>query len=226
MDNQINNQEPVSQEPINQEPIINQEPPILEQAPEPETPTEPESSAPEIPESEPETSLPSNEYQPVLDQYAANTESVNTEPAETPVVESSPRSTEDQLQDLGISSPPKTSNSLFKVLFIIALVIYILVLASLAFTYFKSQKNSSTINDLSSKTSPTPTISSGTCLLNEKTYQIRESFTAADGCNTCTCESQNVISCTDKTCTVTPTPTVTKTATKSATTVPTKTITP
>ncbi len=220
MDNQINNQEPVSQEPINQEPIINQEPPILEQPPEPpqpepETPTESEPPAPEIPEPETETSVPSNEYQPVLDQYAANTESVNTELTETPVVESSPRSTEDQLQDLGISPPPKT-NGLFKVLFIIALVIFILVLASLAFTYFKSQKNSSTINDLSSTISPTPTISSGTCLLNEKTYQIGESFTATDGCNTCTCESQNVISCTDKTCT----------ATKSATTVPTKTITP
>lgn len=150
----------------------NQEPPILEQP------------------IQPEPTIPSNEYQPILDQYAANTESVNTEPVEG--------STEQQLQDLSITNPP-TTNNIFKIIFIFSLIIFILTASAFAFVYYKSQKNSPVIDNSPSTISSTPT-PSGTCFLNDKTYHVGESFASADGCNTCSCQSQDMIVCTEKAC--------------------------
>lgn len=217
MDNQTTNQETtetsVNQTPINPEPV----------AQTPVTVPEMPAQEPEL-QPQPETVAPSNEYQQVLNEYAVNTEKlppINTEPAEAPT-----RSSEEQLQNLGISPPPKTSGGFIKVFFIIALIIFIFVIAALGLAYFKSQQspdNSDSSSFDTVKTSPTPI--SGNCFLNDKTYQIGESFAAADGCNTCTCDSADVISCTEKAC-ATPTAIPTKVATESATITPTKAITP
>jgi hypothetical protein len=216
MDNQTTNQEPVNQtlpkeEIIPQEPIP-QETPILEtQAPEPQLLPQPEiKPEPEILSNEP--TVPSGEYQKILDDYATT-----VKPQPEPELETPPKSPQEQLQDLGITAPPSTNN-IFKIIFTIALVIFILVIIALGFTYFKSQKNSDSLNNNVVETTPTQApISTEVCSLNDKTYQIGESFPSADGCNTCSCSSDLNIVCTEKACTPTPTSIATKSATKTAT---------
>jgi hypothetical protein len=265
MDNQTNPQEPVNQalpqeEIIPQEPVI-EETPILEtQAPEPkqviqETPER--ESEPEI-QSETEVqseakilltgpTVPSEEYQKIIDDYKKNTqpesEPIEAAPEpkqviqETPEresepeiqpetradVQTQPKSPEEQLQDLGITTPPKTGGGFLKGLFVFSLVIFVLVLAALGFFYFKNQNNSDSLNNNVSEITPTP-ISTDLCSLNDKTYQIGESFPSTDGCNTCTCESINVITCTEKACAPIPTSVATNSANK-LTITPTKTAT-
>lgn len=228
MDNQINTQEPVNQLPNNQEPVVEQPPIPQQETPvvqpenttqEPvvnttltEVPQEPVLSQPEQP------SVPSSEYQKVLDQYAA---AQPPQPqVEPPIVENSIRSSEEQLKDLGISVPQKAGGSIFKIIFIISLIIFILVSSALAFVYFQSQKTqkANNSNDSSFDTvqtaNPTET-QKGTCMLNDKTYKIGESFIAADGCNSCTCSTQDMITCTEKSC-LAPTNSTIKPSTQSA----------
>ncbi|MDD2482989.1 MAG: hypothetical protein PHE32_03430 [Candidatus Shapirobacteria bacterium] len=213
MENQIPNQDPINQTPIiNPEPVpqepVNTEP--VEVPPRPEIEITPE---PEL-QPQPETSAPSNNYQQVLNQYSANTDKL-------PPIETPPKSPEEQLQNLGISVPVKSGGGFFKAIFIIALIIFLFVAVALAFVFLKDQKNTDNSDSSSFDTIETsPTLVSGTCFLNDKTYQIGESFASADGCNTCSCESKDIITCTEKACA---TPTV---ATKSATITPTKTVTP
>lgn len=121
------------------------------------------------------------------------------------------------------SNPTKTS-SVGKVFFIFALILFLIIAAGLAYFLFLVPSNTTKNKTDNSTPSVTPTLSetndnssneSGICELNNKTYQVGESFTSADGCNTCSCSSAGVITCTEKACTGTPTVT---TATKSATT--------
>jgi len=113
-----------------------------------------------------------------------------------------------------IIPPVKSKINIFQILFVLSLVIFLIVVSAVAFTYFKSQK-SSTIEDQSSTISDTPTpVSSVTCTLNDKTYKVGESFPSADGCNTCSCSENGSIACTEKACANTPT--ITKSATTSA----------
>ena len=60
------------------------------------------------------------------------------------------------------------------------------------------------------------------CELNGVEYKLGESFPSADGCNTCVCQSPDVIACTERACNTTSTlntqsTTVAPTATKSGT---------
>ncbi|MDD4135592.1 MAG: PsbP-related protein [Candidatus Shapirobacteria bacterium] len=162
----------------------------------PLSPPEPQPE-PEIEETAP-TGEYQNEYQDILNQYAANQETTApTLENETPPLPSTPAPT---ITDSDIFPIPP-QNNLFKIIFIISLIIFVLTSTVLAFVYFKNQKSSPTTNSQSSTiNNPTPTTTSDTCFLNDKTYQAGETFTATDGCNTCTCVSQNNISCTDKEC--------------------------
>ncbi len=127
--------------------------------------------------------------------------------------------------------PPSTSKiNIFQIIFVVSLVIFLIVVSAVVFTYFKSQKTPSEIRDLTptqtaggSDISITPTPSSSvTCFLNDKTYKVGESFPSADGCNTCSCSENGSITCTEKACESTssakklPTPTITKSATSSS----------
>ena len=221
MDNQNNNQQPIDNNPINQTPI--DQPPISPEIPTPEpivqtpifdkTPiieAEPQPQ-PEI-QPQPETPSSSGQYQQILNEYATKTEV-------PPVTEKITRSNEEQLQNLGITVPSKTGGGFLKVFFIIALLIFIFVLSALVFVYLKNQSDNSDSSDVDT-IQVSPTEIPGTCLLNDKTYKVGESFAAADGCNICTCESPDIISCTEKACLST-TP-----ATESATVTPTKIATP
>lgn len=218
MENQQTNQDPVTSIPANSTPadqpdsVSTPETPVAE----PEISVfEPTISKSEIPVSplrpkvpvEP-TSTP-NQYQPVLDQYSANSQQPST-------FEDNSASTPKTQTDYFSSPALRQSSNLPKIIFIFALIIFVLVFAALASVFYKSQSASNQNNSETSQENATPT-PSFTCSLNDKTYKPNESFPASDGCNTCTCQSQDVIDCTENTCMST------KSATKSKTTTPTAT---
>lgn len=116
----------------------------------------------------------------------------------------------------------KNNSSVGKIFFIFALILFLLVAAGLAYFLFLVPSNTNNVNKDTTGSVPTssvtpttvPADTSGICELNDKTYQVGESFQSADGCNTCNCSSAGVITCTEKACTGTTTVTP---ATKSAT---------
>ena len=133
-----------------------------------------------------------------INQEPINQEPVTQEPiAETPVIAETPTA-EPTLRDFGIVPKPP-QNNIFKIIFIFSLIIFILTASAFAFVYYQSQKKSSPTDNSPSTISSTPA-PSGTCFLNDKTYQAGESFASADGCNTCSCQSQDMIVCTEKAC--------------------------
>lgn len=124
--------------------------------------------------------------------------------------------------DTSNTATPTKKSSVGKVFFIFALILFLAVTTGLAYFLFLVPSNTNNANKNTTDSVPTnsitpttaPADTSGTCELNDKTYQVGESFQSADGCNTCSCSADGVIACTEKACTST---TVTP-ATKSATT--------
>jgi len=118
--------------------------------------------------------------------------------------------------------PTKSGLNLYKIFFIISLLIFLSVAATLAYMLLL---NPNSKNNPSTNSSVTPTISNNVvCELNGSEYAQGQSFPSADGCNTCTCESPNMIACTEKACAPTPTVMATKSAIKTTPT-PTKSAT-
>jgi hypothetical protein len=189
MDNQTNDQKSIKQTSTPPNSITTENPTsTITEIPVPETELPPLQPQPEVKETLPSDEY-KNEYQDVLDQYAATQET-------PPPIIPPPTPT-----DLGITSTPP-QNNIFKIVFIISLIVFVLTTTVLAFVYFKSQNNkesSSFVGSNTTETVPTQAVTD-TCFLNDKTYQVGESFTATDGCNTCTCVSQNNVNCTDKEC--------------------------
>lgn len=128
--------------------------------------------------------------------------------------------------------PPKSGLNLFKTFFIVTLVLFLTIAGALAYTLFNPSASSSDSDNTNQ--SVTPTIysdnsnnigSTEVCNLNGKTYKVGDSFASADGCNTCSCESAEVIACTEKACDITPIIS-TKSATKITTIIPKVTVVP
>jgi hypothetical protein len=119
-----------------------------------------------------------------------------------------------QPDDLSSSLEVSKKSFNFKSIFIISLIIFFVIAGLWAYFLFFYQP---VTKQSPAATSPTPTeiISQETCELNGTTYKVGESFKSADGCNTCTCQSANIIVCTEMACSIVPTST---SATKSATT--------
>ena len=73
----------------------------------------------------------------------------------------------------------------------------------LAYTFVQNQNTPSDNRPNDSQTgdiSPADSDDNQVCELNDKKYKIGESFAAADGCNTCSCEPDLTIACTEKDC--------------------------
>jgi len=101
-------------------------------------------------------------------------------------------------------------NNFFKYLFFVSLIIFLGVLAAVIYSFINTQKPLS-------KTDATPTVEPSlapavVCKINDQEYALGANFPASDGCNTCTCNSDTSISCTEKACDISPT----KSATTSA----------
>ncbi len=175
-------------------------------------------SQPDLEPFEPETELqPQAETEPQI-QYDT--------PIETPVYDI-PNNEPVESNYSGDYAKSVPQNSLFKTIFIIVLIINIFIFSVAALIFYKTNQNKNNSN--LPTISPTP-VSSVTCLLNDITYKVGESFPSADGCNTCSCAETGDVICTEKACDITSdsesvTIIPTKAATKSATTAPTKTTT-
>ncbi|PIU73804.1 hypothetical protein COS78_00320 [Candidatus Shapirobacteria bacterium CG06_land_8_20_14_3_00_40_12] len=144
------------------------------------------------------------QYQALLDQYAQALDQSSPIPPLPPEVLSPPPEI--------ISPPvsPPSSPLFFKILFYFSLLTFLAVVAAIVYSFSKSQPPSS----VSSPTPiPTETKSNPVCELNDKTYQIGESFPAADGCNTCACQPDQLIICTEIACEATPSTKLTPTKT-------------
>jgi len=111
-----------------------------------------------------------------------------------------------------------------KFLFSLSLIIFIIIVAGLGFLFLNPDYFSKQKTDLLPTPTPVPTItkSNVSCELNGFVYTQGQTFTAADGCNTCTCESADNIVCTEKDCDI---QSSTSSATKSATITPAKSTT-
>jgi len=97
---------------------------------------------------------------------------------------------------------PKGSG-FFKILFFISLLIFLIVASALALSFINNSKTgSSTVNpSIPAITEPTDAPEEESfCYLNDNKYKVNETFPSADGCNTCTCNIDGTISCTEKDC--------------------------
>jgi len=115
------------------------------------------------------------------------------------------------------SLPPKKQNHFFKYLFFFSLIIFIIVLVLVVISFLNSQKPITDSQELPPNNIPT-SIPTAFCELNDQKYSIGQTFSATDGCNTCTCGEDLTISCTEKTCDLTPTQSATVSASPSAST--------
>jgi len=96
---------------------------------------------------------------------------------------------------------PKQSN-FFKILFFISLLIFLGVAGIIVYTIFfaPSPRVDLTLDSITPTIAVEPSPSGPVCELNDKRYTVGETFTATDGCNTCTCDENLMISCTEKAC--------------------------
>lgn len=100
----------------------------------------------------------------------------------------------------------------FKLTTIASFLLFCLVFVKIFYNLYRYQNVKIPLNGIR----PTSTISvpvttvtpSPICTLNDQSYQLGQSFLAADGCNTCSCQSDGSIVCTQMSCpTITATPT-------------------
>lgn len=162
----------------------------------------------------------SKQYQEILNKYAAtlNNQQAITPPSPSPPVPTAPPEPPKPPQALPLASlspppiriitpdplpsPPPPTNNIFKYFFLISLLTFLSVFSAIIYTFVQEQKSSSSSSNLPSPTStqPSPTTSPSACELNDKKYNVGASFTAADGCNSCTCLEDLIITCTEKDC--------------------------
>ncbi len=121
-------------------------------------------------------------------------------------------------------TPSKKSSGFFKLLFFISLIIFLIVLGSIIYSVYQNNSltNGAVTPVPTTASLPSPTsVLSNVCQVNDKQYNIGETFLSADGCNTCTCATDLTIACTSKACEATPSvkllPTIKPTLTPKAT---------
>jgi hypothetical protein len=96
--------------------------------------------------------------------------------------------------------PPSKPNPFLKLLFFISLLVFLAVILGLVYVYLIAPAQISQQN-LPQTDQNTPTsVPSGVCLLNDQSFDVGQSFPSADGCNTCTCQEDLTISCTEIAC--------------------------
>ncbi|MFA6519119.1 MAG: hypothetical protein WCV93_05770 [Candidatus Shapirobacteria bacterium] len=162
------------------------------------------------------------DYQKVLDDYAKLTttepeptpiiipSAPPTPPAPTPTPTPTPTTTPTPpplpVEAVATVAPVKPGFDIFKYAFFLSLIIFLGVVATLAYNLYKQYFSiSSATTPPATSQSPTPSVattptSTAVCQLNDKSYHINETFPAADGCNTCTCGSDLTITCTELDC--------------------------
>ncbi|MFA6602767.1 MAG: hypothetical protein WCT01_03095 [Candidatus Shapirobacteria bacterium] len=104
------------------------------------------------------------------------------------------------------SVPLAAPFNIFKLTFIISLFIFLSVFGFLGYKVFKGDTqfnlsfNQNPKSPVPTSVVPTTEVLLGTCFLNDQQYKIGETFPASDGCNTCKCESDTSINCSEEIC--------------------------
>jgi hypothetical protein len=114
--------------------------------------------------------------------------------------------------DSEIVTPPPVSppSKFLKTLFIISLIIFLAIVGLIAyFMLFDKPAKKDSVNESLIPTS----VPEATCEYNEVEYKLGESFPSADGCNTCVCQSPDVIACTERACDINSIPEIETTTT-------------
>lgn len=177
------------------------------------------------------------QYQDILDRYSKELAPSETPPAldqepAQPVLPTlpapliSPASTVSSLPPMPVfesiapvaSKPP---SNIFKYLFFISLLIFLGVLGTIVYTLFvaKPMSTSPVTTNPAVVEVVTPTSFEKFCEANGQKFKIGENFSAADGCNTCSCGPDLTIACTLKACDATPSVKLTPTIKVTPTTV-------
>ncbi|MGI5841033.1 MAG: hypothetical protein ACOX6N_02390 [Patescibacteria group bacterium] len=107
-------------------------------------------------------------------------------------------------------SVPASGSGLFKILFFLSLVVFLIVAAANVYSLVTGKQinlpflNSSLEETMEETAIPSPSaptsIPSQFCDFNGKQYLVGESFVAQDGCNTCTCQESLELACTEIDC--------------------------
>jgi hypothetical protein len=159
------------------------------------------------------------QYQEILDQYAdalnqSSSPPVVESPILTPPLPTKAPATADPLtppvpESVILPPPPEiipptpssSPSTFIKIIFYFSVLIFLAVVVAIANSFIKKQQPFSVPTPTPVPTETKPT---AICELNEKTYQIGETFPSTDGCNTCACQSDQLIICTEKACEATP----------------------
>lgn len=91
----------------------------------------------------------------------------------------------------------------FKYLFIFSLIVFLGVSGTLAYSFYQKYLVINSTETTTPTSVPAPSVTplpTATCQLNDQSYKVGQSFAAADGCNTCTCSPDLIISCTELDC--------------------------
>lgn len=185
---------------------------ILNQPPQP--PLETPDLAPPQTEVPP---LPITPEPPLVNEYNPPTPEPPTPPAYTPPISpppiqpspvTPPQDVDAKLSEILDDKPekPPSSSKFAKTFFFLSLIIFLAVVGAIAYNLIKDQSASSFPSD-ADKIVVDEDInepSASACVINDQTYSINQSFTAADGCNTCTCQPDGTIACTELACELTP----------------------
>jgi len=126
-----------------------------------------------------------------------------------PISVSKPESVVDQppeniVPPIYFSSKPENQNpsNFFKYLFYLSFIAFVAVAVAIIYNIINSQP------DIIPVITATPTtVPASVCELGDKKYTVGQSFPSSDSCNTCSCNPDLTIACTQKAC-VTPEPTV------------------
>lgn len=204
-------------EPINPpETILTpEEEEVVKSQPQPEIQPQPEPQ-PE-PQSEPQPEIQTQPEAPPQIEAPPSPQAINSPPVAEAIISPPPQI---ELPPESSEISPKKPNHFFKYLFFFSLIIFIVVLVLVVISFLNSQKPVSNSRDIPQNNFSPTSLPTDFCELNNQQYLIGATFTADDGCNTCTCGEDLTVTCTTNTCDLTPTTpaTVSGTPTKSATT--------
>lgn len=165
-----------------------------------------------LPDSQPDSN--ESDYQNKLDQLASEIKPeppfeppVNppTPPTPLPPLPPHPPVSEPEFSSVNNLPPPpvptKPTTNIFKYIFFVSLIIFLTIAALVVNSLIGQPSNPSGYTSTPSTVPATATPSlDQSCELNDQILTVGQSFPAADGCNTCTCQPDLTISCTEIDC--------------------------
>ncbi|MBU1129997.1 hypothetical protein KKE45_01605 [Patescibacteria group bacterium] len=177
---------------------------------EPKTETTPKASAPPNPVVKPAPlspilNKPSSFPKPSLPPIPSNFSkpSLPPIPSQPPLVLNKTQNIPTSPNQTESTTPPKNNlSSFFKYLFFVSVLIFFSIVITLVYDYFKLRTlNSTKTTESIPLTEDTVSeVKEKSCMVNDNSYKVGETFDAADGCNQCECGPEFAILCSQEEC--------------------------